>query len=239
MTPQGFLFVDKPIGPTSHDVVAHVRRVLSVGSGKVKVGHAGTLDPLASGLLILGIGSATKALGLLVGLPKRYQCSIRLGATTITDDSEALPEPTEGAHAPGKHEIDQVLQHFIGKQEQRPPVFSAKKQQGTPLYKLARAGKNVEPKNHWISITELSCVNFAYPKLDIDVACSSGTYIRSLARDIGESLKTGGYVQKLRRTVIGPFEVTASVPYEQLTFETIMKNLITPENVLIIANKAK
>lgn len=234
-TPSGFLFVDKPVGPTSHDVVANVRRLLSEGDPPslklrgmtastttpeksrgskkkwVKVGHAGTLDPLASGLLILGIGKATKQLRELVGLDKTYEFTVRLGATSETDDAEGPIKPYAINHHPSAQDIENVLQTFIGEQEQIPPMHSAKKVAGTRLYKLARQGKTIERKPHHISVVALDLLSYDFPDLQLRVHCTSGTYVRSLARDIGEKLSTGGYVTNLRRTAIGSFSVAEAI----------------------------
>ncbi|PJE76324.1 tRNA pseudouridine(55) synthase TruB [Candidatus Uhrbacteria bacterium CG10_big_fil_rev_8_21_14_0_10_48_11] len=233
MPTNGFLLVDKPKGPTSHDVVAAVRHTAtSLAGRRVKVGHAGTLDPLASGLLILGLGQATKSLGMLVGLPKCYDCMIELGSTTVTDDAEAPLTPTLNAQQPTSEQLTMILGQFIGKQEQRPPNFSAKKQMGTPLYKLARAGKVVTPRLHSVTIFDLTVQRFDYPLLTMSIRCSSGTYIRSLARDIGAALKTGGFVRELRRTAIGLFSLIESVDFEEIDQTTLTTKLIAPEPFL-------
>lgn len=214
----GFLFIDKPIGPTSHDVVAIVRRLLPRG---IKVGHAGTLDPLASGLLILGIGKATKSLSQIVGLDKQYETTIMLGATTETDDAEAEPRHRVGASVPTLEVVRATIRQFIGEQKQIPPAFSAKKIAGQRLYKLARQGKIVAPNPHSITIYDLEIIKYNYPELSLHVCCSSGTYIRALARDIGAALKIGGYVKELRRGAIGQFDVKEAIKLETIAADTI------------------
>lgn len=217
--PTGFLLIDKPAGPTSFQVVATVRRLLSTQTTKrrLKVGHAGTLDPLASGLLIIAVGKATKEISKFVGLDKTYETTITLGATTETDDAEAEPIVTPNAHPPTLEHIKQVVKSFIGEQQQIPPLYSAKKQDGVRLYKLARSGKTTEIRSHRIIIHNITILSYAYPSLSIRVKCGSGTYIRSLARDIGERLSVGGYVTALRRTAIGPYTTDQSCKkYEDL-----------------------
>src|SRR3989338_8347104 len=150
--PAGFLFIDKPVGPTSHDVVDEVRRALGGRRTGIKVGHAGTLDPLASGLLVIGVGATTKLLSRLVGLPKTYEVVITLGATSATDDAEGPIQKNPNDQIPMANEIEGVLKNFIGEQEQIPPTFSAKKQEGQRLYKIARRGNAIAIKSHRITI---------------------------------------------------------------------------------------
>ncbi len=211
----GFLLIDKPVGPTSHDIVARVRRAMPKGT---KVGHAGTLDPLASGLLIIGIGKATKELSKLVGLDKTYVCTVRLGATSVTDDGEGPITENTNTDPPVRDVVELTVKKFIGEQEQIPPAFSAKKVEGQRLYKIARRGESVAPKPQHVTIHALEIISYHYPELEIRISCASGTYIRALARDIGRDLKTGGYVSALRRTKIGPFNIQ-----EATAATTIMK----------------
>lgn len=198
----GFLFINKEIGPTSHDVVAQVRRTLPKGT---KVGHAGTLDPLASGLLILGVGKATKEMNKLVGLDKEYEATITLGATSETDDAEGPIKPHGINHIPDRDEVDRAINSFLGQRQQLPPTYSAKKVGGVRLYKQARQGRDVVRKPHEITVYAIECLSYSYPELRVRIHCSSGTYIRSLARDLGGALKTGGYLSSLCRTRVGPF----------------------------------
>jgi tRNA pseudouridine55 synthase len=222
----GCLFIDKPVGPTSHDVVAQVRRALN----GAKVGHAGTLDPLASGLLILGVGSATKLLSKLMGLDKTYEFTVTLGATTDTDDAETAPVFKKNVVVPTNIAVQSAVAKFIGEQQQIPPSYSAKKQSGVRLYKLARRGQPVTAKAHQIFIRDLTIAKYDYPLLKLELRCSSGTYVRSLARDIGEVLGTGGYVSALRRTAIGQFGVSEGL---QLVRDNDYSSaLLLPENVL-------
>ena len=231
--PAGFLFIDKPVGPTSHDVVDEVRRALGGRRTGIKVGHAGTLDPLASGLLVIGVGATTKLLSRLVGLPKTYEVGITLGATSATDDAEGPIQKNPNDQIPMANEIEGVLKNFIGEQEQIPPTFSAKKQEGQRLYKIARRGNAIAIKSHRITIFNIELVKYEYPRMRLKVHCSSGTYIRALARDIGSALKTGGYVSVLRRTAIGPFVIAQGIPLEKFKTATpILQELHNQETVL-------
>lgn len=202
------LLVDKPVTWTSFNVVAKLRGALRKLSGhRVKVGHAGTLDPLASGLLILGTGTMTKRLPELTGQDKVYTATMRLGAVTASYDAET---PIEDA-APWEHiseaAIRDVLAGFRGDIQQRPPNFSAKRFQGERGYKLSRWGEPVEMVHVAVRIDRLELVAVNGPDITLDVACSKGTYIRSLAHDIGQALGCGAYLSGLRRTRSGDFDI--------------------------------
>lgn len=222
----GLLLIDKPVGCTSHDIVDRVRRALKIRA----VGHAGTLDPFASGLLILGIGKGTKALTALVGTDKRYEAIIRLGTSTDTYDTEGKITATyDTAHGiPTREQIEMILPRFTGTFDQLAPIYSAKKHQGVPLYKLAREGtatEDLRPTKN-ITVHSLTIRSYAWPDLEIDVACSSGTYIRSLANDIGETLGTYGHAYALRRTKVGEYDVKDAIIGDKLTLEGIQAKLI-------------
>jgi len=196
--------VDKPADVTSHDVVNVVRRMF----GTRKVGHAGTLDPFATGLLILGIGRATKKLTGFLQLNKTYVAKARLGAVSTTYDLEG--EITENnVSLPSKEVIKEVLMGFLGDYSQKAPAFSAKKVKGKKLYELARAGENVEKlrPTKMVHIFNIEFLSYDKPFLEFKVTCSSGTYIRSLANDLGEKLGCGAYLVELRRIEIGDFSV--------------------------------
>ena len=202
------LLVDKPVTWTSFNVVAKLRGALRKLCGhRVKVGHAGTLDPLASGLLILGTGTMTKRLPELTGQDKVYTATMRLGAVTASYDAET---PIEDA-APWEHiseaAIRDVLVGFRGDIQQRPPNFSAKRFQGERGYKLSRWGEPVEMVDVAVRIDRLELVAVNGPEITLDVACSKGTYIRSLAHDIGQALGCGAYLSGLRRTRSGDFDI--------------------------------
>jgi tRNA pseudouridine55 synthase len=203
----GILLIDKPAGMTSFGVVARVRRVLSQRSGKkVKVGHTGTLDPFATGLMILVIDAECKNAGNYSKLDKVYEATIRLGQTSTTGDTEGEINDVSDA-VPTQSEILELLKKFTGKITQRPPIYSAIKINGQRAYDLARAGKEAEMPERQVTVYSLDLIDYTYPNLKIRANVSSGTYIRSLATDIGEVLKTGAYCTELRRISIADWNV--------------------------------
>lgn len=208
------LLIDKPAGMTSHDVVDRVRKIY----GTRKVGHAGTLDPFATGLLIVGVGAATKKLTALVGLDKAYEATARLGATSTTFDPEGTITDTAWTKPVSREEIERVLDAFRGMHEQKAPLHSAKKIGGKKLYDLARAGTATEEMRpvKIVTISTLEITDYAWPTLSFRVACSSGTYIRSLADDIGRALGCGAYLTELRRTRIGAYSLDRAVTLDNL-----------------------
>jgi tRNA pseudouridine55 synthase len=199
----GILLLDKASGMTSNAALQKVKRLLKAR----KAGHTGSLDPLASGLLPICLGEATKLSGFLLNTDKRYRVRVRLGVTTLTGDSEG--EIVETCPVPPLDErvIEQALTRFRGEILQIPPMYSALKHQGRRLYDLARQGIEVEREARRVTIYELTLVNFDSASLELEVACSKGTYIRTLAEDIGESLGCGGHVEALRRTGVGGLSV--------------------------------
>lgn len=201
----GLLLIDKPAGWTSHDVVAKLRGILKIRA----IGHAGTLDPFATGLLVLGVGKGTKKLTALVGVDKEYFATVRLGATSDTFDKEGTIVERDVLKETTREEIEQALEKFRGGYEQLAPLHSAKKIGGKKLYDLARAGKATEEMrpSKQVKINAIDVIDYAWPELKIRVDCGSGTYIRSLADDIGRELGVGGYCVELRRTKVGDFEV--------------------------------
>ena len=203
----GILLIDKPGEMTSFGVVARIRRVLSKQAGKkVKVGHTGTLDPFATGLMILVIGKECRNAGTYTKLDKVYEATIILGQESTTGDPEG--ELTHASdYQPTREEVDTALEQFRGEIQQRPPIFSAIKINGQRAYKLARDGKEVEIPLRTITVHSLEVVSYAYPALTIRTHVSSGTYIRSLAVDIGRALGTGAYCKQLRRTRIADWSV--------------------------------
>ncbi len=210
------ILVDKPAGMTSHDVVDSARRIFHTR----KVGHAGTLDPFATGLLILGVGTGTKQLTALVGLDKSYDATLRLGTTSATFDIEGpctVTDPTTYT-IPTLEEIEPILKQFRGTFIQKAPLYSAKKIKGAKLYDLARAGTATEDMRpvKEITISKLVLRRYAWPELELAVSCSSGTYIRSLADDIGHALGCGAYLTALRRTKIGDFSIEQAYTLEAL-----------------------
>jgi len=213
--PNGIVLVDKPGGITSHDVVARARRALNTR----KIGHAGTLDPMATGLLILGVGPATRLLTYIVGLDKTYEATIRLGISTDSDDADGTVTARADAAALAAVTADGItagIAALTGDIEQVPSTVSAIKVGGKRAYDLARAGEEVALKARSVTIGrfELTATRTGPDGIDLDVVvdCSSGTYIRALARDLGAGLGVGGHLTALRRTRIGPFDVAAAAP---------------------------
>lgn len=218
----GILLVDKPSGWTSFDVVAKVRGTLKKGGiAKPKVGHTGTLDPLATGLLVLVVGNYTKRAGEFSKLDKTYEVTMRLGQISTTGDEEG--EKTKVSdEIPSLEQIKVILDGFVGEIEQVPPAFSAIKVDGQRAYKLARAGKEVKLEPRKVNIYEITDVNYKYPEIKFTAEVSSGTYIRSLVVDVGEKLGTGAYMTRLNRSQVGSFKIEDS---QQLTDLDLSKTL--------------
>ncbi len=208
----GILLVDKAANMTSHDVVAHIRKHFRIN----KVGHAGTLDPFATGLLILCLGQATKIAQYLVGCDKEYLAVMKLGETTDTQDYTGQVLGRRSGFEFSKEAIAEVCAKFRGEISQVPPMYSAKKVQGKRLYKIARAGKTVKREAQTVKIYELDVLETRLPYIWFRVVCSKGTYVRTLAHDIGAMLGCGAHLTELRRTNIGPFAVSNGVPFEEL-----------------------
>ncbi len=220
------ILIDKPAGWTSFDVVAKIRGILSKNEGKkVKVGHSGTLDPFATGLLIILCGDATKNQDSFMKLNKEYEATLKLGFISNTGDPEG--EITPFCHSEQSEEskkilrftqddIEKVLKKFIGEIKQTPPAFSAIKINGERAYKLARQGKEVKIEPRIIKIYDIKIINYKYPELKIKVKCSSGTYIRTLAEDIGKDLECGAYLTGLRRTKIGEYDINKAKNIENI-----------------------
>lgn len=214
-TKDGILLVDKPAGWTSFDVVAKIRSQIRHSytekgekptKRQLKVGHAGTLDPFATGLLVLLMGDATKKATEFLKLDKVYEATIYLGKTSTTGDPEGELTGVSDIH-PTRASIEDVLKKFTGSVRQRPPIFSAIKINGQRAYKLARDGKEVELPERVVAIYSLELLEYEYPFLKVRTHVSSGTYIRSLAVDIGAALETGAYCSELRRTSIGSWDI--------------------------------
>lgn len=211
------LAFDKPYGWTSFALVAKARYLISqkLGVKKIKVGHAGTLDPLATGVLILCTGKATKKIEELQSHTKEYIASIRLGATTPSFDLEKPIDATYPTEHITEEKVADVLKTFIGKIEQVPPTFSACKVNGSRAYDLARKGEEVQLKPKTLIIDEIELLNCQLPDITIRVVCSKGTYIRALARDIGQALESGAHLTALRRTRVGDIRVENCLNIEQ------------------------
>jgi tRNA pseudouridine55 synthase len=222
----GLLVVDKPEGITSFGVVARVRR-LSAGA---RTGHAGTLDPLATGVLVLALGPATKSIERLMATDKRYRTIIDLTAFTTTDDREGERTEVAVATPPTEQQVRDAVHGFVGVIQQKPPSFSAMKVQGRRAYALARAGEAPDLPARPVRIDSIDVVSYAWPRVDIDVRCGKGTYIRSLARDIGVALGTGGHCATLRRTAVGPFTEAMAMSF------TSLPNPIRDEHLISLPN---
>lgn len=230
----GYLLIDKPLGWTSFDVVNRVRHIIqnsglnTTNKKRFPVGHAGTLDPLATGLMIVMLGDYTKRAEEFSKLGKTYTVTARLGQTSTTGDEEGEKTPVSDRQ-PSKTEVDAALQQFLGEIEQTPPIYSAVKVDGKRAYKLAREGKSPEIKSRLVKIYGIDEVEYKYPDLSFSVNVSSGTYIRSLVQDIGETLKTGAYTAQLRRTMVDCYNVNNALDVDKLSPESIYQNLQTAD----------
>lgn len=219
--PSGLVIIDKPAGISSFGVVARVRRQLSQQVGRrVKVGHTGTLDPFATGLMILVVGDYCKRAGEFSKLDKTYEATMRLGQTSTTGDPEGKITDVPGRR-PTRDEVEIVLKKFVGVIEQTPPAYSAIKINGQRAYKLARKGEAVEMPTRTIKVSRLELVDYEYPNAKIACDVSSGTYIRTLVEDIGRELGTGAYTTQLRRTKVGEWGIGEAVSPENPLISTI------------------
>ncbi|MBQ6612244.1 MAG: tRNA pseudouridine(55) synthase TruB [Alistipes sp.] len=207
--PEGYVAViDKPYEWTSADVVRKIKfQLRKCGHPKIKIGHAGTLDPLATGILLVCIGRATKQVEKLQAEQKEYVAELQLGATTPSGDMEHEIDQTYPTEHITREKVEEVLKALCGEREQLPPLYSAKKVQGVRAYEFARAGEDVELKKALINIYDMELLEYDLPRIKIRVECSKGTYIRSLAFEIGEKLESGAYLSSLRRTRSGGFVV--------------------------------
>lgn len=231
LTLNGVLLIDKPYGCSSFDVL----RRLKYHFGIVKLGHAGTLDPLATGLLVVVLGKATKLSQSFMCGQKEYTGIIQLGVETSTYDSEGEIVSTHSVEGVTKDQVQTVMQAFLGDQYQQPPMFSAKKKNGVPLYKLARKGQEVEREPNFITIFKFEMEHFSLPNITFRVTCSKGTYIRSLAYDLGKRIGCGAHLTALRRTRSGSFSINDAIPLEELLDQTtafLTKNIIPYEQFI-------
>jgi tRNA pseudouridine55 synthase len=208
----GVMVIDKPVGLTSHDVVQIIRR----GTGIRRAGHTGTLDPRASGVLVVLIGPAVRLSEYVSAADKRYQATLRLGTTTDTYDAEGQITRTAPLNDLSEDQFAEIIKNYVGEIEQVPPPFSAVKVKGRRAYERARKGEEVELKPRKINVYNLDVLEWAPPEAVLDVYCSSGTYVRSLAYDVGEDLGTGAYLIGLRRTKSGRFTLRDAVPLRQI-----------------------
>jgi tRNA pseudouridine55 synthase len=220
----GLLIVNKPSGITSRAVVNRVARLFR----RLKVGHAGTLDPLASGVLAVCIGTATRLVEELQRLPKSYRTVFRLGARSDTLDADGRIVEEPCVRVPSADEVESALRPFLGEVVQMPPSYSALKVKGQRAYDLARAGRSVDLAPRSVRIDRIALVAYAWPRVELEIDCGGGTFIRSIARDMGEALACGGLVETLTRTRVGPFELAGAVDAAQLAPEAIERHLRPP-----------
>jgi tRNA pseudouridine55 synthase len=226
----GILVIDKPEGLTSMQAVARVRR----RAGGARTGHAGTLDPLATGVLVMALGKATRLIERLMATDKRYRTLVNLAAFTSTDDREGEPQPVAVAAPPLSNDVQAAVSRFVGRTQQRPPAFSAVKVGGRRAYKLARQGAPVELAARAVTIHSIQVVTYAWPHVELDVHCAKGTYIRSLARDLGVSLGTGGFCESIRRTAVGPFDEHMAQRLDDLPERMTQRDLLDPAAALAL-----
>jgi tRNA pseudouridine55 synthase len=224
----GLLAINKPSGPTSHDVVELVGRKV----GGLKAGHAGTLDPQASGVLLVLLDQATKLAPLFIGLPKKYRATFRLGLTTDTNDiwGKILSETPVLALDNGQ--VEKLLSSFVGTIKQRVPAFSAVKSEGQPLYKKARRGEIFEGPEKEVTFYSIQLLDWKSPDVELEITCSSGAYIRALARDFGERVGCGAVMSALVRTAVGPVSLERCVLLDELDPLTWRERLLYPQDVL-------
>jgi tRNA pseudouridine55 synthase len=228
----GVLVVDKPIGMSSFGVVARVRR----RAHGARTGHAGTLDPLATGILVLALGKATKTIDRLMGTDKRYRTIVDLSAFTTTDDREGERTEVTVSEAPTASRVRAAVAGFVGTIEQRPPAFSAMKVGGRRAYALARSGAPPELPPRPVHVHGIDILRYSWPELELDIHCGKGTYIRSMARDIGVALGTGGHCAALRRTAVGPFDERLALALDAVPDPLEARHLIPVDEALAILN---
>jgi tRNA pseudouridine55 synthase len=234
----GFLNIDKPAGWTSRDVVNRVQKLVR----PAKAGHAGTLDPLATGVLVVGVGQATRLVEYVQRQRKEYRGTFLLGKESDTEDVEGDVRERIDAIEPSRSELESVLPQFIGQIEQRPPAYSALKIKGQRAYALARQGQDVALAPRAIEVHSIELVDYTYPQLTLDITCGSGTYIRSLGRDIAAALGTVAVMSALVRTAIGVFHLTDSVALDDLTADNVAAHLLparlaVPELPALVVNE--
>lgn len=220
----GFLNIDKPEGISSRRAINRVKWLAK----PAKVGHAGTLDPIATGVLVIGVGHATRLVEYVQRMPKRYVGTFLLGRRSASDDIESEVEELLAPPIPTRAELDEAATRFLGTIDQRPPIFSALKFEGKRAYELARRGKPVELAPRPITIHGLEIVEYEYPTLKIDLRCSGGTYVRAVGRDLAESLGTAAVMSALVRTAVGNFTIERALQLEELNEQTLLERLVPP-----------
>ena len=209
----GVINLNKPAGMSSARAVAAVKRKLPRGT---KIGHAGTLDPFATGVLLLLVGKATRLCERLMDEPKQYEATVKLGSTTPTDDPESPEAPTPGAQPIELNRLNDAIQSFVGEILQRPPAFSAMKIGGRRAYDLARRGNAVALESRPVKVYRIDLLDYQWPFVRVRIDCGRGTYIRAIARDLGQTLGVGGHLTELSRTRVGPFTITDAIELDRL-----------------------
>jgi tRNA pseudouridine55 synthase len=228
---EGILLVDKPRDHTSHDVVARLRGKLRMK----RIGHAGTLDPMATGLLIMLVGKATRVSQYLISLDKEYEGTVEFGKVTDTQDAEGEVMETRPVPPLTEAEISAAMKTFQGDQYQMPPMYSAIKVDGVPLYKSARKGQDIEREPRFIRVMSWELTRLALPQFDFRLRCSKGTYVRTLAHDLGQKLGCGGFLAALRRTATDKFHVSQALTMDEIQampLPEIEKRLIAPRDAV-------
>ena len=220
----GLLLVDKPSGPTSHDVVAQIRRRFRIA----KVGHGGTLDPMATGLLVILLGKGTKISDRVMGHDKTYEGTLRLGLETDSQDADGRIVAEKDAAAVTAAQVEEQFKLRLGDQMQLPPMVSAIKIKGVPLYKLARKGETVERQPRFIHVYRFELLDFTPPDVRFRVECTKGTYVRTLAHDVGQALGVGAHLVALRRTKIGQIDVAQAHPLAELLEAPALDGKVIP-----------
>lgn len=217
----GFLNINKPKNWTSFDVIAKLRSI----TGIKKIGHAGTLDPFATGVLVVAVNQARFLIDFVQKNEKIYRGRIRLGQISDTDDVDGSKTTIDVSHKPDTRSVELALSHFVGGYDQVPPKYAALKVKGRKMYEMARAGEDFEPQARRVEIHDLKLLSFSYPYVDIEAKVGSGTYIRALARDLGEELGTGAFLEELVRHSVGPFELEDSLEIGDISLVNLPQNL--------------
>lgn len=220
----GIMLVDKPAGMTSHDVVNYIRRALKIK----RVGHTGILDPDATGLMVILVGKGTLFSGCLTDMEKRYISRIAFGKETDTFDAEGAVVSTKDPGVLSQNEFEKLLPDFTGEIEQEIPAYSAAKRDGVASHRLARRGEKVAPRHKIVKIDKLKIIDFGWPEVSLDIRCQSGTYVRSLAHQMGKRIGCGGYLKTLRRLEVGPFQVSGASTLEEISRSGDISNIIKP-----------
>jgi tRNA pseudouridine55 synthase len=225
----GLYLVDKPVGPTTMDCCRRVKHALIEGGlhKSIKVGHGGTLDPLASGLVVVLVGRATRQCDAVMAGAKRYLADVDLSITSTTGDLEGATTPVAVGSPPTREQVERAAAAFVGVVQQQPPAYSAMWVGGKRAYDLARRGRAPDLKPRPVRIDAITVIDYAWPRLRLDITCGKGTYIRALARDLGASLGAGGCLVALRRTAIGDFDVARAVRYDAVP-PTLSQNDLLP-----------